>query len=586
METIYSMIDTINKILWGPWTLWTLLACGILFTLWTKFSQITVLTHGIQVLKGKYDNPDDPGAINHFQALSAALSATVGLGNIGGVAMAIGAGGPGALFWMWVVGFLGMAFKTVEITLAMKYRNTQDPDNPHGGSMWVIDKVLGSKGGIYKTIAKIIGIFFCLTLILSTFTGGNLYQSWSVAQLTQTYFEVPHIATGIVLSILVGVVIIGGIKRIGAIAGKLVPFMCILYLLAAFTVLAANATQIPALFALIFKSAFSPTQASGAFVGGLLGYVFLQGMQRAFFSNEAGQGSAPIAHAAAKTSQPAREGFVGGLGPFIDTICICTITALVILSTGAWNREPIGDFKQKITFTHKNQNKKTDHEIWQVNASSDPSNLPKNKYGKWKTGDKLFTIATVKTKNNKTNKNTGTNKIRITGKIISKPGKTEDAKTTDIIQWDPIKLAHANWPEKPQKIELEHPGIFKKYENAVLTGHAFDRQFPGLGKWLVTIAAWLFAISTMISWSYYGEQGVIYIFGQKLVLLYKIIFLVAVIWATQIQNISQMERFMNLGLGAMLWANIPIILCLGYLAVNSLNTYREKLKKGEFQKYK
>ena len=583
MEVLFKYIDSINGVLWGPWTLWILLACGILFTLWTKFSQFTVLTHGVEIVKGKYDNPNDPGVINHFQALSAALSATVGLGNIGGVAMAIGAGGPGALFWMWVVGFFGMAFKTVEITLAMQYRNTDDPDNPHGGAMWVVDKVIGSKGGSFFLLAKIIGFFFCLTLVLSTFTGGNLYQSWSVAELTQEYFSFPPIGTGIILSIIVGIVIIGGIKRIGSVAGKLVPFMCVLYLLSALAVLAVNIAEIPSLIALIFKSAFNPSEAKGAFVGGLLGYVFLQGMQRAFFSNEAGQGSAPIAHAAAKTNEPAREGLVGGLGPFIDTICICTITALVILSTGAWNRDAIGEFKESINFT---QTEKGNSYKWTVNASDNVQNLPENKYGEWKAQDKLFTIATVTTADNKPNIETGTHKIRVIGEIVSKDGGTKDAKPTIAIIWNPIELKSSEWKSKPINISLESPGIYKKYESAVLTGHAFDRQFPGLGKWLVTIAAWLFAISTMISWSYYGEQGMVYMFGNKSILIYKLAFLAAVIWATQIQNIGEMEKFMNLGLGAMLWANIPIILCLGYLSVNSINDYRKRLKNGEFQKYK
>lgn len=218
----FELLETIGGFLWGPWTPYILLAAGLLFTIWTRFTQFTAMTHGVQVVRGVYDDPSDPGAINHFQALSAALSATVGLGNIGGVALAIGVGGPGALFWMWIVGVLGMALKTVEITLAMMYRDTRDPENPSGGAMWVVERVLGSRGGIWKPIARAIGVFFCITLIISTFTGGNMFQSWSVAGLTEGYFGVPKIFTGIVMAVIVGLVIIGGIKRIGNVAGKLV----------------------------------------------------------------------------------------------------------------------------------------------------------------------------------------------------------------------------------------------------------------------------------------------------------------------------------------------------------------------------
>ncbi|HIA27127.1 MAG TPA: sodium:alanine symporter family protein, partial [Planctomycetes bacterium] len=335
-------IEVVTDFLWGPWTPYVLLFAGVLFTVWTRFTQYKAMTHGVQVIRGVYDDPDDPGAINHFQALAAALSATVGLGNIGGVALAIGVGGPGALFWMWIVGFLGMALKAVEITLAMMYRDTSDPENPHGGAMWVVDKVIGGKGGNWVPIARAIGTFFCITLIISAFTGGNMFQSWNVANLTHDYFGVPHVGTGIALALLVGAVIIGGIKRIGTVAAKLVPFMCLLYLACGLAVIAIHVADVPAMLALVVKSAFSPVEAGGAFIGGTMGFAFMQGMKRALFSNEAGQGSAPIAHAAAKTSEPAREGVVGGIGPFIDTICICTLTALVILTTGTWNRDAIG----------------------------------------------------------------------------------------------------------------------------------------------------------------------------------------------------------------------------------------------------
>ena len=220
MDTLNGVMTELNAILWHDVVLWLLLGTGVIFTLWSGFSQIQALTHGTHVLRGRYDDPDDPGAINHFQALSAALSATVGLGNIGGVALAIALGGPGAVFWMWVVGFFGMTIKLTEVTLSMLYRNTDDPDNPHGGPMWVVSKGAALVSPRLAPLGKAIGGVFCITLLVSTATGGNMFQAWNVAEITHAYFGIPGIVTGIVLAVLVAMVIIGGIKRIGAVAGR------------------------------------------------------------------------------------------------------------------------------------------------------------------------------------------------------------------------------------------------------------------------------------------------------------------------------------------------------------------------------
>ncbi len=273
-ERALHVVEQIDGVLWSMPAFYVLLGAGLLFTFWTRFGQFRALSHGVAVVRGKYDDRSDPGAINHFQALAAALSATIGLGNIGGVALAIGIGGPGALFWMWVVGFTGMALKTIEITLAMMYRDTSDPEDPHGGLMWVIDRTIGARGGRFRPLARVLGCFFCFTLLISTATGGNMYQSWNVADLSQLYFGVPRIGTGIVLAVVVGMVIVGGIKRIGRVAGRLVPIMCVLYLLSCFAVIAQHLSEIPALLALIVRSAFSETEASGAFLGGA--YIDLQ----------------------------------------------------------------------------------------------------------------------------------------------------------------------------------------------------------------------------------------------------------------------------------------------------------------------
>ncbi len=328
MDALNEFMVAANSVLWANTVLFVILGTGVLFTVWSGFSQYRALTHGVSVLRGRYDDPDDPGAINHFQALSAALSGTVGLGNIGGVAIAITLGGPGAVFWMWIVGLVGMALKLTEVTLSMLYRNTDDPRNPHGGPMWVISKSLAAHGRGWAKVGWIVGAIFCLTCLISTMTAGNMFQAWNVGEVTELYFGIPSIFSGIVLAIVVGMVIIGGIKRIGAVAGRLVPIMLMLYMIAAVYVLILNIDQVPSMFALIVKSAFLPAEASGAFIGGAVGYAFLFGMKRALFSNEVGQGSSPIAHAAAKTKEPVREAVVAGLEPFIDTIVVCTLTAM------------------------------------------------------------------------------------------------------------------------------------------------------------------------------------------------------------------------------------------------------------------
>jgi len=589
VEQFWSSIEAIGGLIWGPMTFIGLLGAGILFTLWTKITQYRVMTHGIDVVKGIYDDPDDPGAINHFQALSAALSATVGLGNIAGVALAIGAGGPGALVWMWIVGFFGMALKNVEITLAMMYRDTSDPDNPSGGAMHVVKQVLGDKGPFLATVGKVAGALFCVTLIISTITGGNMFQAWSVAGLSESYFGVPKLATGIILAMVVGMVILGGIRRIGTVAGKLVPFMCLLYLFSGIAVLVINAGKIPEVFSLIFSSAFGETEASGAFIGGTLGYAFMVGMKRALFSNEAGQGSAPIAHAAAKTDEPAREGIVGGLGPFIDTICICTLTALVILTTDTWNRPAVGDLGAPIALT---QSLAEDGETLVVSVDSEASvaNLPEQRLDEWSMGDKFFLRARVE---GATHKDRNNNLVLVRGKVVSGEVDPErpDAPTTLSIAWDSFELSESDWQGSTglptlEKSEAGGHGIFRDYEGAQLTAFAFDRVFEGLGKWLVTIAAWLFAISTMISWSYYGEKGVTYLVGPGGVIPYKLIFLVLiVIGAYGIESANEMLLLADLGTGSMLVINIPIILGLGGLAVKCLRDYDRKFLAGEFKRH-
>ncbi len=553
MSTLDLILNTLNSILWHNSVLFLLLGTGILFTVWSGFCQYRAITHGVHVIRGVYDEPDDPGAINHFQALSAALSATVGLGNIGGVALAISLGGPGAVFWMWVVGFFGMAIKLTEVTLAMLYRNTDDPENPHGGPMWVVDRALRARSPKLAGLSRGIGVLFCLTLLVSTATGGNMFQAWNVGVITESYFGIPSIATGIVLAIIVATVIIGGIKRIGGVAGRLVPIMLGLYLLASIYVLAVNITEIPSMFALIVRAAFSPLEATGAFIGGTMGYAFLFGMKRALFSNEAGQGTSPIAHSAAKTSEPVREGIVAGLEPFIDTIVVCTLTALVILVTGTWNRSAEATLEGSTTVVA------TADSQWTITTDT----LPDRTLGDWKAGDNIFVFL-----HGDDNPQSGNDRHRLAGTV------TADESGALTVAWSTITSSI--------KPTLAGPEIFVSYLGATLTARAFDSVVPGLGKWLVTAAVWMFAISTLISWSYYGEQGIVYLIGERAVLPYKLVFCSLTIVATWgfLKTDAQLDNLTGIGTGVMLFVNVPIMWFLGNQAMLAYKDYFARFKSG------
>jgi alanine or glycine:cation symporter, AGCS family len=555
MEQINAWMEAINGILWHDGVLVAVLLTGVVLTVWSRFGQYRAITHGYQVIRGRYDEPDDPGAINHFQALSAALSATVGLGNIGGVALAISLGGPGAVFWMWVVGFFGMAIKLTEVNLSMLYRNTDDPDNPHGGPMWVASKGLARMNPRLAGVGTVVGGVFCVTLLISTATGGNMFQAWNVSEITRSYFGVPGIVSGILMALIVGVVIIGGIKRIGAVAGRLVPFMVALYMLAGSYVLIVHAADLPGILALIVRSAFGPTEAAGAFIGGTLGYAFLYGMKRALFSNEAGQGSSPIAHSAAKTSEPVREGIVAGLEPFIDTIVVCSFTALVILSTGVWNRAPDTEFVVPPAIEAVAPG------VWTL--ESGPAPAPPEGTPTWYDGESVYLIV-----HTDFNPRTGTDLYKVYGIVAS----TADGP---IISWRSFSSA-----AEPR---LSSRGIYVDYQGATLTARAFDEVTPGLGKWLVTLAAWLFAISTMISWSYYGEQGMIYLAGERSVLPYKFVFCMLIIVATVglVQTDRELDNLTGIGTGVMLFANIPIMWIFSRQAMAAYHDYIARLDSGQ-----
>ncbi len=303
---------------------------ALFFTVKMNFINVRAFKHAIDLVRGKYDDPNDEGEVSHFQALATALSATVGLGNIAGVAVAITVGGPGATFWMIVAGLLGMSSKFVECTLGVKYRVVNENGEVSGGPMYYLKNGLAKYG--YANIGKVLAVLFAILCIGGSFGGGNMFQAnQAYAQLSGQF---PMLAGngpmfGFLLAILVGTVIIGGIKSIAKVTEKIVPFMAVLYVAAALVILVVNFSDIGNAFAMIFKGAFAPSAAFGGFIG-----VIIQGFRRAAFSNEAGVGSASIAHSATKTNEPVSEGIVSLLEPFIDTVVICTMTALVIIVTG------------------------------------------------------------------------------------------------------------------------------------------------------------------------------------------------------------------------------------------------------------
>lgn len=348
MGDFTAFIDEVNSIVWGPLTVLLLVGTGLYLSIRLKFIQIFKLWLSIKIFTGKDIQKSKQGELSHFKALSVALSATIGNGNIAGVATAIALGGPGAIFWMWVTAVVGMATKYTSTTLSMIYREYSPKSGYSGGPMYYIEKGLGPK---WRPLAQ----FFAFCTILAALGTGNLVESNSVAdtmeftlrdifayEATETNITWVKFTVGMVYALLVWSVIVGGIKRIGKAASAIVPFMFILYVVSSLVVIFLHYEAVPGVFALIFESAFTGTAATGGFVGAGVMAAIQFGVARGVFSNEAGLGTAPIAHASAKTDEPVREGLVAMSGPFIDTLIICTMTALVILSTGAWESGKTG----------------------------------------------------------------------------------------------------------------------------------------------------------------------------------------------------------------------------------------------------
>jgi AGCS family alanine or glycine:cation symporter len=541
-----------------PIMVMALLGTGFYLTFRLGFIQLRRLGHGFAVTTGKYDDPEEPGDVSHFQALTTALSATVGIGNIAGVALAIHLGGPGALFWMWMTAFLGMATKYTEVTLAQKYRTVERVDEDahkwegtvSGGPMYYIERGLGKH---WKPLA----VFFAIMLASVGFLTGNAVQANTVADIIQTNFMIPKWITGLATSGIVALVILGGITRIGRVTSILAPVMAVVYVTGALIILALNMPDVFPTLALIVREAFQPTAGvAGTGIGAIL-VTMMWGVRRGLFSNEAGQGSAPIAHAAAKTDEPVSEGVVALLEPFIDTIVICTLTGLVLVMTGVnTDRYPTEIFFSggDISYVVPNENRgfeasaSTPEEIrvvdgyQQVSSDSDPRVA-------WHEVevDRLYEGF---------DESTGEFQQPFSGSVhpLEYQAVSDDGRTLETL-----------WGLAPEN-------------GAPLTQQGFRQGLAPLGDWghyIVIVSVLLFAISTAISWSYYGDRSANYLFGAKAVLPYKLAF-VGAHFLGAILPLAAVWGFGDVLLAIVILPNLLALVLLAPKVVEMTNDYFER----------
>lgn len=501
MQELNDFLSTIDGFIGGSqWFVFALLGTGLFFTIYLKFPQIRYFGHALRSVSGKYDKAGDEGDTSHFQALTTALSGTVGTGNIAGVAYAIHLGGPPAIFWMIVTAFLGMTTKFVEVTLSHKYREKDDEGKIAGGPMYYMKNKLN-----YRWLA----VIFALATILSSFGTGNMPQINSISTSMYATFGINQMLTGGVLAVILGFVIIGGITRIAKVTERLVPIMALFYLIGALAVIFYNIETIPAVFVSIFSGLFSGTAATGGFLGASIAYAFNRGVNRGLFSNEAGQGSAPIAHAAARAHEPVSEGLVAILEPFIDTIIICSITGLVILTSGVWQEKMVNRFESA--------------DLLIVNGNLQESNTEdvEKLYGLLVEGEALDVF------NGQLQIENGEIQRDVT--LIHARSLAENVQVTQ--NGRPFSGAINITNGKIDLKKEENLGIILRGESLVhsapLTAEAFKRSYFGdYGQYIISIGLLLFAFSTAISWSYYGDRATTFLFGVKYVNVFRLLYVV------------------------------------------------------------
>jgi alanine or glycine:cation symporter, AGCS family len=560
MEVLDRLVATLEGIVWWgptvgqeqiPIAVIMLLGTGLFLTARLGFIQLRRLGHGFGVTTGKYDDPNEPGDVSHFQALSTALSATVGIGNIAGVAIALHWGGPGALFWMWVTAFLGMATKYAEVTLAQHYREVTGPDydaakwegTVSGGPMYYIERGLGPS---WKPLA----VLFAVLLGVTAFMTGNAIQANTLADTVNTQWGISPMVTGLISASIVGAVIVGGITRIGAVTGVLAPLMAAIYVGGALIVILMNAGDVLPTFGMIFREAFNPTAGvAGTGIGAIL-VTLMWGVRRGLFSNEAGQGSAPIAHAAAKTDEPVSEGVVALLEPFIDTLMICTMTGLVIIMTGVWDDK----HPQEFTLGGGDASWVADNPDGSINRSAPaPAEFV----------------------------------IEDGYPVIDDPAASRfawhdvrvDRFFTDAPQTQPFTGVIT--PATRSATGADGQTYTRLYGDAVETGApltmlGFQQGLPGqFGQFIVILGVMLFSISTAIAWSYYGDRCANYLFGSAAVLPYRVVYVIMHFIGAVIP-LASIWALGDVFLGMVIFPNLIALLLLSGKVKDLTDSYFER----------
>ena len=497
-----------------------LIGTGIFFTAYLGFPQFKFFAHGWRIVTGKYAKEDTKGETSPFEALTTAMSGAVGTGNIGGVALAIWIGGPAAIFWMWITAIFGMTTKFVEVTMAHKYRTTLSDGSISGGPMYYIEKSFNKRWA---------GVLFAALMMICAIGSGNMPQINNIASVLDSTFSIPKLATGLILGVMLWMIIAGGIKRIAKIASKLVPIMAVIYFGGALVVVAENYQNIIPSFHSIFSQVFSGSAAAGGFLGASFAMSLKLGVARGLYSNEAGQGSSPIAHASAKAEHSVEQGMVSILEPFIDTIVVCSVTALVILSSGAWTQKYDNTFERSsmaiFAGSYAESNSKDVEELGKYildarNFTSDTTNV-ENFTGNLDLIDGQMQKQTITVFHNNS----------IAEDVVFYQGAEP---VSGLLEISDGKIADSS-------VRVEGKSLI---HSAELTSKAFGSGVLGIyGEYIVAIGLLLFAFSTAIAWSYYGDRSTAYIFGEGAVPWYRSIYVVcfiaaAVVDTTVIWNIA------------------------------------------------
>jgi len=543
MPNLTNLLETLDGYFGSSdWFVFLLLGVGLFFTFYLRFPQFRYFKHAINITRGRYDKAHHPGDTSHFGALSAALSGTVGTGNIAGVALAIHLGGPAAMFWMMVTAFLGMATKMVEVSLSHKYREIAADGTVSGGPMYYMKNRLN-----WKVLAAI----FAFCTIISSLGTGNLPQINSIANSFESVFGVNKLLTGVILAIILALIIIGGIKRIAGVAKKVIPFMAVLYIVGGMAVLIANYENILPSLISVFSNVFSGAAATGGFLGAAFAWVFNRGVNRGLFSNEAGQGSAPIAHAAAKTDEPVSEGIVSLLEPFIDTIIICSFTAIVLLSSGVWSERFDNSFQKADTYVvHQTDN--TEHLLAFLSNQKEGTYL--NFSGEITVVDGIITSPVIVIHN------------RSIAENVSVSDKNMPFTGTLTVSGSRIS----------SEVSLSGKSLL---HSAPLTSEAFARSlFGNFGRFFIPICLLFFAFTTSLSWAYYGDRAVVYLFGLRWVTPFRVCYALVFI-AGAIIDTTIVWLFTGIAIVLMALPNLIGILWLHKEMRSEVKKYWEKFRK-------